>query len=131
MSLDSDRGVRLYWMAESISGVRRHEKVCRLLGVAFSRTTNKNNVCVFELVTCGRMLRNRLKRLSTRKTDAFLPGHIFRNLTCVSAVTTLIFSFLTLFEWKNIIYFTLEINYFSENRSKPSCSVLCFAILCL
>lgn len=38
--------------------------------------------------------------------------------TDLSAVSLDIVPFLTLFVWQHIVYFTLEINYFSENKFK-------------
>lgn len=78
------------------------------------------------------MLRNRFRRLCAkpvlqRKTfsspQTYLRNFFFR-LISICSYSFEVVPFLTLFEWQNIIYFTLEINYFSENRLKSLCCVI-------
>lgn len=67
------------------------------------------------------------------KKNIFFPPDIFEKLFFFQLISICSYSFevvpfLTLFEWQNIIYFTLEINYFSENRLKSLCSVIIIII---
>lgn len=115
-----------------------------LLYGGFKKRRRIESICVFKLVVisglrvkamlqvavCARSNYVHKKHTEVIPETALQPNsaHTTHYSTDLCSYTFDIVPFLTLFVWQHIIYFTLEINYFSENRWNPSVGASIFFI---